>query len=116
MDTIEPGYYVAVIGDEDTVTGFLLTWIDQMDQDGASSFLVVREKTTKEEIERGFTTFTDRDAIAFLLINQHIANEIRGLLGKIDKPLPAILEIPSKEHGPWIAVNLTAFLVLRIQG
>jgi V-type H+-transporting ATPase subunit F len=95
---LETGYYVAVIGDEDTVTGFLLTGIGQMEQDGTSNFLVVRQKTTREEIERAFNAFTDRDDIAILLINQHVANEIRGLLEKFDKPLPAILEIPSKDH------------------
>jgi V-type H+-transporting ATPase subunit F len=94
----ENGYYIAVIGDEDTVTGFLLTGIGQMEQDGTCSFLVVRPKTTVEEIERAFTEFSQRDDVAILLINQHIANEIRHLVENFDRPLPAILEIPSKDH------------------
>jgi len=95
---IETGYYIAMIGDEDTVTGFLLTGIGQMEQDKTTNFLLVRQKTTQEEIERAFNTFTQRDDVAILLINQHIANEIRPLIEKYDKPLPAILEIPSKDH------------------
>lgn len=87
-----------MIGDEDTVTGFLLTGIGQMEQDKTTNFLLVRQKTTQEEIERAFNTFTQRDDVAILLINQHIANEIRPLIEKYDKPLPAILEIPSKDH------------------
>ncbi|OHT08957.1 V-type ATPase, F subunit family protein [Tritrichomonas foetus] len=69
-----------------------------MEPDGSSNFLVVREKTQIEEIEKAFNAFTDRDDIAVLLINQHIANEIRPLIEKYEKPLPAILEIPSKDH------------------
>ena len=95
---IETGYYIAMIGDEDTVTGFLLTGIGQMEQDKTTNFLLVRQKTTQEEIERAFNTFTQRDDVAILLINQHIANEIRPLIEKYDKPLPAILEIPSKDR------------------
>ena len=95
---IETGYYIAMIGDEDTITGFLLTGIGQMEQDGTSNFLVVREKTQIEDIEKAFHQFTSRDDIAILLINQHVANEIRHVIDKFDKPLPAILEIPSKDH------------------
>ena len=95
---LETGYYIAMIGDEDTITGFLLTGIGQMEPDGSSTFLVVREKTQIEEIEKAFNSFTERDDIAILLINQHVANEIRHLIEKFDKPLPAILEIPSKDH------------------
>ena len=95
---IASGYYIAVIGDEDTVTGFLLTGIGQMEADGTSNFLVVGTKTTQEEIEKAFKDFTERDDIALLLINQYIANSIRHLIEKFDKPLPSILEIPSKDH------------------
>ena len=95
---IETGYYIAIIGDEDTVTGFLLTGIGQMEQDKTSNFLLVRPKTTQEEIEKAFNNFIQRDDVAILLINQHIANEIRPLIEKHENPLPAILEIPSKDH------------------
>lgn len=95
---IETGYYMAVIGDEDTVTGFLLTGIGQMETDKTCNFLLVRPKTTQEEIEKAFKTFTDRDDVAILFINQHIANEIRHLITEFNKPLPAIIEVPSKDH------------------
>ena len=95
---LDTGYYIAVIGDEDTVTGLLLTGIGQMEQDGTTNFLVVRPKTQLEEIEAAFKSFTSRDDVAVLVINQHIANEIRGLIEAYENPLPAILEIPSKDH------------------
>ena len=97
----ENGYYIAVIGDEDTVTGLLLTGIGQFEQEGPNvrtNFLIVRNKTTLEEIEKAFQQFTQRDDIAILLINQHIANQIRSSIDKFDNPLPAIVEIPSKDH------------------
>ena len=95
---LETGYYIAMIGDEDTVTGFLLTGIGQIESDNTSNFLIVREKTPIEDIEKAFNHFTERDDIAILLINQHIANDIRPLIEKFENPLPAILEIPSKDH------------------
>jgi V-type H+-transporting ATPase subunit F len=95
---IETGYYLAIIGDEDTVTGFLLAGIGQMEPDQTSNFLVVRQKTQKEDIEKAFQKFTERDDVAILLINQHIANMIRPLIEKFEKPLPAIVEVPSKDH------------------
>jgi V-type H+-transporting ATPase subunit F len=95
---LETGYYIGIIGDEDTVTGFLLTGIGQMEQDGTSNFLVVRPKTTQEEIEKAFNEFTQRDDVAILLINQHIANQVRHLIEKFDRAMPAVLEIPSKDH------------------
>jgi len=105
---LETGYYVAVIGDEDTVTGFLLTGIGQMEQDGTTNFLIVRTKTTQEDIERAFAEFSGRDDVAILLINQHIANGVRHLIEKFDRPLPAILEIPSKDH-PYVPEDDTIF-------
>uniref|UniRef100_K3WA75 Uncharacterized protein n=1 Tax=Globisporangium ultimum (strain ATCC 200006 / CBS 805.95 / DAOM BR144) TaxID=431595 RepID=K3WA75_GLOUD len=38
-----------------------------------------------------------RDDIATILINQHIAEEIRHLLNTYEKTIPTILEIPSKD-------------------
>lgn len=36
--------------------------------------------------------------IAILLINQHVAEKIRGLVDDMREPFPAVLEIPSKDH------------------
>lgn len=41
--------------------------------------------------------FTNRDDIAILLIQQGFANQIRHVVDSYKKPLPAILEIPSKD-------------------
>ena len=60
--------------------------------------LVCGLATTVTQIEDAFRRFTSRENVAVLLINQHIANDIRHLLDAYFEPVPAILEIPSKDH------------------
>ena len=77
-------------------------------------------ETTQGQIESAFRTFTSREDIAILLINQYIANEIRGALDEyldnLDRrpsALPTILEIPSKTHPYEIEKDS---LMQRVQG
>lgn len=55
-------------------------------------------ETRTSDIETKFTELTERSDIAILLINQHVANEIRHLVKNYNNLFPTILEIPSKEH------------------
>eukprot|EP00026_Physarum_polycephalum_P023001 Phypoly_transcript_27615.p1 GENE.Phypoly_transcript_27615~~Phypoly_transcript_27615.p1 ORF type:complete len:144 (+),score=27.11 Phypoly_transcript_27615:55-432(+) len=90
---------VAMIADEDTVTGFLLAGIGHKDKKRQENFLVVDNKTTQAKIEEAFRNFTaKREDIAILLITQKIAEDIRHLINDYDKVIPTILEIPSKDH------------------
>lgn len=93
---------LAVIADEDSVTGLLLAGVGQVSNEPGkeSNFLtVIPGKTTEEEIDAAFEKFTsERDDIAILLINQHIADLIRHKVDSYTKAFPAILEIPSKDH------------------
>ena len=91
------GKLVAVIGDEDTVTGFLLAGVGHRTAD-STNFLVVKPDTSVPVLESTFNQFTSRDDIAIILINQHVANEIRHLLNDYNQTIPTILEIPSKDH------------------
>lgn len=88
---------IAVIGDEDTVTGFLLAGVGNMDLRKKTNFLVVNDKTPTKDVEDAFRNFTTREDIAVLLINQHCAELIRHHLDTYRKPIPAVLEIPSKD-------------------
>lgn len=65
-----------------------------------SNFLtVVPGKTSVEQVEEAFDRFTsERNDIAILLINQHIADLIRFKVDGYTNAFPAILEIPSKDH------------------
>eukprot|EP00123_Amoebidium_parasiticum_P005873 comp16957_c0_seq1/m.15569 comp16957_c0_seq1/g.15569 ORF comp16957_c0_seq1/g.15569 comp16957_c0_seq1/m.15569 type:complete len:119 (-) comp16957_c0_seq1:404-760(-) len=88
---------IAIIGDEDTVTGFLLAGVGDVDQKKRQNYMIVKKDTSAMDIEEAFKKFTARTDIAVVLINQHIANEIRYVLDKYVTPVPAVLEIPSKE-------------------
>ncbi|KZT06346.1 vacuolar ATP synthase [Laetiporus sulphureus 93-53] len=89
---------LAVIGDEDTVTGLLLAGIGNISENQKRNFLVVDSKTPIPHIESAFEEFTERKDIAILLINQHIAEKIRPMVDKYEQAFPALLEIPSKDH------------------
>lgn len=89
---------VAVIGDEDTVAGFLMAGIGEQDGQGRTNFLLVKPQTPKTTIEETFKHFTqDRRDIAVVLINQHIAEDIRYLVDTHTAIIPTVLEIPSKD-------------------
>lgn len=93
---------IATIADEDTVTGLLLAGIGQVSNEPGkeTNFLtVIPGKTSVEDIDEAFENFTkERDDIAILLINQHLADLIRYKVDSYTNAFPAILEIPSKDH------------------
>ncbi|KKK21707.1 hypothetical protein P175DRAFT_0502933 [Aspergillus ochraceoroseus IBT 24754] len=93
--------FLAVIGDEDSVTGLLLAGVGHVTDgpDSQRNFLVVDAKTETATIEKAFQNFTqERNDIAVLLINQHIAERIRHSVDSYAEAFPAVLEIPSKDH------------------
>lgn len=68
-------YLVAVIGDEDTVAGFLLAGVGERDiQTQTSNFFVVNRDTgtTTGDIEEAFVKLTHRSDIGMVLINQSV--------------------------------------------
>jgi len=91
------GKLIAVIGDEDTCTGFLLGGIGELNNKRQPNFMVVEKDTSVHEIEESFKTFVTRSDIAIILINQNYAELIRHLLDNHTDPIPAVLEIPSKD-------------------
>ncbi|POO02416.1 ATPase, V1 complex, subunit F, partial [Trema orientale] len=54
--------------------------------------------TTLKAIEVAFKEFTAKEDIAIVLISQYVANMTRFLVDSYNKAVPAILEIPSKDH------------------
>lgn len=97
-DAAKQGGLVAIIGDEDTVTGFLLAGIGQRDDKGKVNFLVVDpERTKHDDIVGAFKAFSARDDVSVILITQTIAQDIRYVLNGYDKVIPTVLEIPSKD-------------------
>ncbi|XP_046331652.1 V-type proton ATPase subunit F-like [Haliotis rubra] len=91
------GRLIAVIGDEDTCTGFVLGGIGEMNKHRHPNFLIVDKNTSVTEIEDVFRSFLKRDDIAIILINQTVAEMIRHVIDSHLEPIPAVLEIPSKD-------------------
>ncbi|XP_010422569.1 PREDICTED: V-type proton ATPase subunit F [Camelina sativa] len=89
---------IAMIADEDTIVGFLMAGVGNVDIRRKTNYLIVDSKTTVRQIEDAFKEFSARDDIAIILLSQYIANMIRFLVDSYNKPVPAILEIPSKDH------------------
>lgn len=56
------------------------------------------EDTAVSEIEDCFKRFLKRDDIDIILINQNYAELIRHVIDAHSSPVPAVLEIPSKDH------------------
>ncbi|QYS93888.1 V-type proton ATPase subunit F [Trichoderma simmonsii] len=92
--------FLAVIGDEDSVTGLLLAGIGHITAgaDAQKNFLVVDNKTETAAIESAFESFTERKDIGIVLINQHVADRIRHRVDTYTAAFPTVLEIPSKDH------------------
>jgi len=91
-------YSAAFFGNnQDTVTGFLLAGIGHRTAEG-SNFLIVKQDTTLTQVEDAFKNMSTREDIGIILINQHIASDIRHVLKDYNQTIPTVLEIPSKEH------------------
>ena len=110
------GKLMGVIGDEDTCVGFLLGGVGELNKNRQPNFLVVDKNTAVSDIEDTLKTFIRRDDISIILINQNVAEmvkpdkragtllvskylppKVRHVLDAHTAPVPAILEIPSKD-------------------
>ena len=91
------GKLICVIGDEETVTGFLLAGVGHRTVDNCN-YLIVKVDTKVSAVEAAFRSFTSRADVGIILINQHVANDIRHLMAGYTQTIPTILEIPSKDH------------------
>ena len=79
------------------MTGFLLSGVGQSGLHGKNYF-IVKKDTKASVIAEAFNQFVSNSKIAILMINQHIANDIRHVINNFDSNTPTILEIPSKDH------------------
>ena len=93
----ENNMLLAIIGDEETVTGFLLAGIGERNEN-STNFLIVNSTTEKAQIEDFFKSLIVRKDIGIILISQNVAEIIRETLDAYDEIIPTVLEIPSKNH------------------
>ena len=95
----EEGSLIAVIGDEDTVTGFLLAGVGHIDERQRHNYFIVGERTTEDELAAAFKEFTSaREDVAVVLVTQVAADKIRYLVNAHSAAIPSVLEIPDKEN------------------
>ena len=66
---IKGSLLVGVIGDEATVTGFLLTGIGERNKKGDANFFIVTKDTTASQIEAVFMKMLQRDDIGIIMIS-----------------------------------------------
>ncbi|PIA57030.1 hypothetical protein AQUCO_00600034v1 [Aquilegia coerulea] len=64
---------IAMIADEDTITGFLLAGVGNVDLRRKTNYLIVDSKTTIKAIEDAFKEFTTKEDIAIVLISQYVS-------------------------------------------
>jgi V-type H+-transporting ATPase subunit F len=88
----------AVIGDEPTLAGLLLSGLGERHPKFGTNFLLVEKDTTRLEIENKFKSLISRPDIGIIMINQHIAEDIRELITAHQEVIPTVLEIPSKDY------------------
>merc|ERR1711928_258722 len=77
--------------------GKLIGVIGELDKNRRPNFMVVDKNTAISDIEDTLKSFIRRDDIDIILINQNVAEMVRHVLDAHSAPLPAILEIPSKD-------------------
>merc|ERR1711959_358863 len=88
---------ISMIADEDTLVGFLLAGVGDLDPAHGQNFLVVDGNTPIPQIEDKFGKLTKREDIAMVMINQWIAEKIDHTIKAYDKIIPTIIVIPSKD-------------------
>jgi V-type H+-transporting ATPase subunit F len=94
----EGGYLIGMIADEDTITGFLLSGVGDIDKGTKKkNFFVVTNKTQQQQVEEAFREMTHREDISIILITQTVAEDIRHILNDYKELIPTVLEIPSKD-------------------
>lgn len=81
---------IGIIGDEDTLNGFMISGIQ------SESLVQVTNKTPEEELKKIFKKMIDRKDLALLLICDFVYDKIKVDIENFDKHLPSIIEIPSR--------------------
>lgn len=69
-------------------------YIDRICPDG----VIYLAETPIVDVEEAFKSFSTREDVSVILITQSIASRIRHLIDGYNKPIPAVLEIPSKDQ------------------
>ncbi len=86
----ENNLLIGIIGDEETVTGFLLAGIGERNEN-FSNFLKVTSETDTNQIRDYFQELVSNKKIGIILISQDVAERIRETLDAYDEIIPTVL-------------------------
>ncbi|CAG9823593.1 unnamed protein product [Phaedon cochleariae] len=100
LHTYEKTHLLSIIADEDTVVGFLLGGIGDLDEDDNPNYFIVTRRTTDEDIERAFYEFSNRKDIGIILIQKEASARIHNGKDLHKKRFPVVIQIPGK-NGPY---------------
>ncbi|XP_045145712.1 V-type proton ATPase subunit F-like [Echinops telfairi] len=89
---------ISVVRDKDTMTGFLLGGIGELNKNHHPNSLVMEKDTTINEIEDTFRQFLNCDNIILILIDQYIGETVQHTPDAHQHSLLAVLETRSGEH------------------
>ncbi|PIO58416.1 V-type ATPase, F subunit, partial [Teladorsagia circumcincta] len=84
------GKMLAVVGDEDTVVGFLIDVVGEPNKARKPNYSIVDKQTGLQETKESFESSVARYDIAIILINQHIAEMIRYVVDQHTASIPAL--------------------------
>ena len=94
-------YLTAIMADETTVTGFLLTGMGERKRTGdkdRSNFFVVGKDTTDAECENMLKDLLSRNDVGIIMVAQNVAERVKHVIEEHQEVIPTILEIPSKDQ------------------
>lgn len=97
VDQFAVGKLIAVIGDEDTVVGFLMGGIGEWHPVHGTNFLVVDKDMDDAALAGCLRSFMKRSDVDIILITLPCAARVRAIIDAHTALFPVILEIPSKD-------------------
>lgn len=97
LQEIAVGKLIAVIGDEDTVVGFLMGGIGEWHPVYGTNFLVVDKDVDDTTLASCLRYFIRRPDVDIILITVPCATRVKAVLDAHTDIFPVILEIPTKD-------------------
>lgn len=85
---------IGIIGDEETLTGFLIAGIENVQDD--QNLIQVSLNTSDEDLRKSFRNLTNRKDLAIILVCDFVADKLKEEIGLYTETVPAVLVIASK--------------------
>lgn len=90
---------IGLIGDEATITGFLLAGAGVIDRSKQTNYFVVKQDTQRADLEHAFNELIQRSDIAVVMVTSTVAEMLRDLIADCDPATKVVMEFPTRESG-----------------